>query len=303
MSPILFYFAGGILIILGAFFCRRVRPRSNDHGRRAHKSLGHFLILLALLPLALGYITQFYSSNETATDTSSDTSTKLNSKVTPDHKTVVETNPQEQERTPYAKLLQQAIVFLKEGQRDEAMNKANVAIKSNPSGWEGFFMRGNIYALSKRWDMAEKDYQAALHLDANNVQVSYNMADIDFMQKKYALARPGFLALEQDSEMGDLSTYKVFLCDLYGGHPDDATKELDALNQVGENASYYFANAAWSLYQHKLDDAQSWITSATKIYPPAKFNRYAFSLDVLGFPEVLEQHLLTMPDHSTSAAQ
>ena len=80
-----------------------------------------------------------------------------------------------------------------------------------------------------------------------------------------------------------MASYKVFLCDLFGGREDLASKELDIFNQAGRNASYYFANAAWSLYHHKTDDGRDWLTQAMNIYAPNKCRLYAKSLVDLGY--------------------
>ena len=113
--------------------------------------------------------------------------------------------------------------------------------------------------------------------------MKFNLAEIEFRQKEYDAARPGFATLTQDSTMGDLAAYKVFLCDLFGGHEHVAASELDAFNQVGSNASYYFTNIAWSFYHQKTEDARSWVMSARRIYPPNKFSLYAASLRDLGY--------------------
>jgi tetratricopeptide (TPR) repeat protein len=187
---------------------------------------------------------------------------------------------------PVHLLLQQAFQLLEQKQFDAALDKVNVALQAAPKNEDAYGLRGNIYAEKKLWDQAEKDYQTGLQIDGKNVQIKFNLAEIQFMQKKYDDARPGFAALEQNSNMGDLATYKVFLCDLFGGHEDVSAKELDeldAFNQVGRNASYYFGNAAWSLYHQKTEDARSWLTSAANIYAPNKFRLYAASLIDLGY--------------------
>jgi Tfp pilus assembly protein PilF len=180
-------------------------------------------------------------------------------------------------------LLEEAFDLLNQHQPDAALDKANAALQASPSNSAAYGLRGSIYAEKKLWNQAEKDYETALKLDAKNVQVKFNLAEIEFMQKKYDDARPGFAALGQDADMGDLATYKIFLCDLFGGHEGVAAKELDAFNQVGSNASYYFGNAAWSLYHQKTEDARGWLMSAAKIYAPNKFRLYASSLLNLGY--------------------
>jgi Tfp pilus assembly protein PilF len=180
-------------------------------------------------------------------------------------------------------LLHEAMEALQDRQIDEALAKVNKVIQIDPQNVDGYGLRGGIYAAQKQWAKAIQDYQKILQLDPANAQAKFNMAEISFLQKKYDEARPGFIAMEKDPNLGDLATYKVFLCDLFGGHADMAAKELQALDQVGSGASYYFAEAASSLYQKKPEDARGWLTSASNIYSPAKFKLYSASLFDLGY--------------------
>jgi len=191
--------------------------------------------------------------------------------------------PDQPPADPVTLLLRQAFQLVQQKQFDAALDKVNAALQVAPKNSDAYGLRGNIYAQKGLWDQAWKDYHAALQFDGKNTKMRFNLAEIDFMQKKYDDARPGFLALEEDSDFGDLAAYKVFLCDLFGGHEELAAKELDAFNQVGSNASYYFANATWSLYHHKTEDGRGWLTSAVSIYALNKFKLYATSLVELGY--------------------
>jgi hypothetical protein len=130
---------------------------------------------------------------------------------------------------------------------------------------------------------AEADFNAAYKINPNNVVIKFNLSELKFMQKHYDEARTGFLPLQKDPDMGDFATYKVFLCDLFGGHEDVAKSELDAINDKGDDASYYFANAAWDLVHKKTDDARSWLASAAHIFDAKKFSTYGESLRYLGY--------------------
>jgi Tfp pilus assembly protein PilF len=170
------------------------------------------------------------------------------------------------------------------GNLDAALNTVNKAIQLNSQDKKGFLLRALIYAGQKQWDKADSDYKVVLVNDPNNVIVKFDLADLKFMQKKYDEARSGFVQIQSDKDLGDFVTYKVFLCDLFGGHEDVAAKELEAFDQVGGNPSYYFANVAWDLVHNKTEDAAGWLKSAKYIYAdsPQKFERYASSLTSLG---------------------
>lgn len=164
-----------------------------------------------------------------------------------------------------------------------ALDKLTEAIKLNPKNSAAYVLRASIYCQKKLWTQAADDFTAAGAIDPKNVVIKFNQVEIKFLQKQYDAARPGFAALEDDPDMGDLAKYKVFLCDLFGGHEEAASKELDDFNKAGEYASYYFSNAAWDLYHKKTEDARGWLISASHIYAPQKNGYYAQSLRDLGY--------------------
>ncbi len=184
---------------------------------------------------------------------------------------------------PGTLLLHEAFQLADQKQLDAALAKVNASLQAAPKNPKAYALRAAIEVEKKLWDPATKDFQAAIQLDETNPQLKFDLVEVLFMQKKYDAARPGYTALEPDVFMGDLASYKVFLCDLFGGYEDAAARELDAFNRTGENASYYFANAAWLLYHHKKEEARDWLTSASNIYSPHKIELYATSLNDLGY--------------------
>ncbi len=163
---------------------------------------------------------------------------------------------------------------------------ADALVKKDPANVVGYLQRGNAYGVERRWDLARQDYQKALELDPKCVTASFNMSELEFMQGHYDVARAGFVAVGNNFDFADLAKYKIFLCDLFGGHEEMAARELAVFNQVGSEASYYFANVAWSLYHKKSDAAQTWWQSATQIFAPEKVNLYAKPLIDLGYIKV-----------------
>jgi tetratricopeptide (TPR) repeat protein len=156
-------------------------------------------------------------------------------------------------------------------------------------------LRASIYCQKKEWDLAEADFRTAAKIAPTNAVLKFNLIEVKFMQKQYDVARPGFLALEKDPdvlkgdpEMVDFAQYKVFLCDLFGGHLDVAKKELDVFNDAMGNPSYYFANAAWDLVHHNIEGARSWLLSASRIYAPRKNAYYSQSLRDTGYLPIPE---------------
>jgi tetratricopeptide (TPR) repeat protein len=181
------------------------------------------------------------------------------------------------------KMIAGAIQKMNANDVEGALNDLSQAIKLNPNSTGAYVLRASIYCQKKQWAQAEDDFKSAARIAPTNAVLQFNLVEVKFMQKQYDAARPGFVALENDPDMGDFASYKVFLCDLFGGHEAVAKKELDVFNDAMGNPSYYFSNAAWSLVHKNVDDARSWLLSASRIYPPQKNAYYAQSLRDLGY--------------------
>ena len=186
------------------------------------------------------------------------------------------------------KMITEAIKRMNANDADGALNDLSQALKVNPNSTGAYVLRASIYCQKKLWTQAEDDFKAAARIAPTNVVLKFNLVEIKFMQKQYDAARPGFVALEKDPDMGDFASYEVFLCDLFGGHEAAAKKELDVFNDAMGNPSYYFANAAWDLYHKNIEDARSWLVSASHIYPANKFTTYGQSLRDLGYLPIPE---------------
>ena len=167
-----------------------------------------------------------------------------------------------------------------------ALTSLNEALKVNPKSTGAYVLRASIYYQKKQWAQAGSDFKAASLLAPKNSVLKFNIAEVEFQQKQFDTARAGFAALQTDPDMGDFASYKVFLCNLFGGHVDIAKKELDALTDAMNGPSCEFSNAAWNLFYKKLDGddgARYWLLRASRVYPPQKNNFYAQSLRDLGY--------------------
>jgi tetratricopeptide (TPR) repeat protein len=166
---------------------------------------------------------------------------------------------------------------------DGALAALSQAIQLKPDSVFAYQLRGSLYTQKKAFPQAEADFNNAYKLDPDNVVIKFNLSELKFMQKDYDQARTGFVPLQKDADMGDFAMYKVFLCDLYAGHEAVAKSELNAINDKGDDASYYFSNAAWDLYHKNIEDARTWLVSASHIYDPKKFTTYGATLRYLGY--------------------
>jgi tetratricopeptide (TPR) repeat protein len=202
------------------------------------------------------------------------------------------------------KLTAEAAKRMQANDGDGALASLNQALILNPNNTGAYVLRASIYCQKKQWPQAENDFKAAQKIAPGNVVLKFNLIEVKFMQKQYDVARAGFLPLIKDPDMGDFAAYKVFLCDLFAGHYDQAQKELDVFNDTMGNPSYYFGNASWELVKNKnVDKARDWLLAASRIYPPEKNGYYAQSLRDLGYLPIPGPNDVVKPPSATPTAQ
>ena len=112
---------------------------------------------------------------------------------------------------PESDLIGQAMAKMNANDVDGALAKLTEAIKLRPTVSGAYILRASIYCQRKQWSLAEQDFKTAGTISPNNPIIPANLAEIQFMQKKFDVARPMFVALTKDPDMGDLAKYKLFL--------------------------------------------------------------------------------------------
>jgi hypothetical protein len=173
-------------------------------------------------------------------------------------------------------LLSKSSQDLADGDSDQAIREASLAIQIDSHNAEAYELRGSIYIQKKLWDKAERDYTTADRISPDGVY-KYKLAEIKFLQKAYDDARPRFAALRGDPHLGDLATYKVFLCDLFGGHEALSGTELAALDQAKKNPSYYYSHAAWDWTHNQRADMNKLLATARQLYGNSTEDLYTSS--------------------------
>jgi Tfp pilus assembly protein PilF len=174
-------------------------------------------------------------------------------------------------------LVTQAGQDLADGKIDVAMQEVSLAIQLDPKNVLAYEQRSAIYVQQKLWDRAESDIAAADKISPDPAY-KYRMGEIKFLQKDYDDARPKFAALVDDSHLGDLATYKTFLCDLFGGHERIAARDLAALPAMDPKPSYFFCHAAWELFHNHRAGANQWFGQAQKSVDKSTAEHYISSL-------------------------
>lgn len=144
-------------------------------------------------------------------------------------------------------------------------------------------LRGAISLQTGNFDDARKFFNEALTLDPTFYPAKFNLGEIPFQQKDYAASREVYRKLLEENPKDELAQYKVFLTYLLEKNDERAAEELEKIEFPSDTPAYYFAHAAWEFAHGNVAEAESWIQSSARIFPPHVNLIYAESLEELGW--------------------
>ena len=136
-------------------------------------------------------------------------------------------------------------------------------------------LRGEILMEQKEFDQAEAAFKAAAKVDPKFREAQYNLAQVPFKKRDYALARTRFETLFSQTPGGDknqaaqLIKFKIYMTLLLEGKESRAQKMMEQFQFTGDTPALYYAQAAWEFKHNNPNKATDWIGSAKKIYSPA----------------------------------
>lgn len=167
---------------------------------------------------------------------------------------------------PYLKQLEEAAAAY--GRRDfpKALEKLDLADQIQAEVPDTWNMRGAIYAEEHAYEKAEDAFEHAAKLEPGNFWPQYNLAQLQFMEKKYAAAAASFQKLLDDPQHRELIQFKLVMLDLVQGKRDDAKAIVDSMKVPSDTAAYYFANAALQFSRNDAKQGHYWVSSGLKIF-------------------------------------
>ena len=159
-------------------------------------------------------------------------------------------------------------------------------------------MRGAVYTKMRDFKAARTEFEKAIQLTkgqpAENFHPRFNLAEINFVEKKWAVAEKEFSDLLATGKIPDPGTrrlmeFKIFICQLQEKKTDEAIAKIDKFDQYDHDSpAYYFAKAAASFAKDNKEDAEEWLASAGKIYPKEINDVYQDSLVEVGWLQTLQ---------------
>ena len=173
-------------------------------------------------------------------------------------------------------------------------------------------LRGAVYTKMRDFDKAREHFQKAHEIDKESFHPKFNLAEMDFVEKKYAPAISAFTALitqnealkkaagakvaedvrdaqtRQFTSTTQLMQFKILICQAQ-------LKNLPAAEEIlaqyapydNDSPAYYFAKAALAYAADKKEDGDEWVASARSIYPGNLMDIYMDALVEMGWISTL----------------
>lgn len=159
-------------------------------------------------------------------------------------------------------------------------------------------LRGAVYTRMRDFVKARSHFTKALELskgmDFEMFHPKFNLAELDFVEKKFDDARVNFTKLLTDpgkpaKDSDTLIKFKVMICDVMQKKLDSIDKQIASFDQFDENSpAYYYAQATKLFGKDDKEGASEWLDSARKIYPKELNEVYDDSLVEMGWLETLK---------------
>lgn len=169
-------------------------------------------------------------------------------------------------------------------------------------------LRGAVYTKMRDFTKAREHFQKSHEIDKESFHPKFNLAEMDFVEKKFASAVSAFTALITQNEAlkkaaaakwaedvreaqtrqftatTQLMQFKILIC-------QTQLKNLPAAEEIinqyapydNDSPAYYFAKAAFAYAADKKEDGDEWVASAKSIYPGNLLDVYMDSLVEMGW--------------------
>ena len=170
----------------------------------------------------------------------------------------------------------------------ECLTLVEVIKKLTPSNPGNHNLEGACHVENKDYQKATASFQKVLLHAPGNLNASFNLAEVEFVTKKFRGARTQFEKVRQGylkkgkmvAEMEALCRYKIFLCHLMLKEKVQAQKIATSFeNEDPQKTGHFYCQVALSLNAKDLKTAAEWQKKYKAIAP--KINQSSFFEDSL----------------------
>lgn len=197
-------------------------------------------------------------------------------------------NRSKEEQQRFSLLVSEASQLLHANESQRALDRLSEAGKIEPDYFDLHALTGAAFAKLRDFDKAAVAFERALALNPAAEDAKFNLAEIDFVRKKYKEALEAFeKILASNTKIPESSRtlilYKKYLCLLLTDRGAEADALLKTFRFESDTPEYYYANAAKSFRAGNEEDARGWLRSAANIYRVELLSLFIDSLYEIGW--------------------
>ena len=153
----------------------------------------------------------------------------------------------------------------------DALQKLDEVEKIFPNYPAALNIRGACYVEIRAFKKANKVFQDILKTSPNNPNVLFNLAEIDFVTKKWDSAHKRFKELipilkPEQKAMIRLCEFKLFLCKLKLDRMDEAKALMDKYDLWDDSPFYYYSRAAMAYHKDEKLEAEKLLRGARYVW-------------------------------------
>lgn len=202
------------------------------------------------------------------------------------------------QRIEITKLLREAATYIQGIRLQEGLDRLIKIEAITPDLFQTYNLRGAIYTKLRDFDKARAVFKKALSLKPGLMEAMFNLAELDFVEKKFASAESAFRQLRADNpdlrlETAKLIEYKLYISMLMQSQGEGDAKYnaamamLDSFDYLDDYPLHYYGMAVKAFQVDNKEEAEGWMASARRIYDKATQTIYIDALIEMGWVDSL----------------
>jgi tetratricopeptide (TPR) repeat protein len=165
----------------------------------------------------------------------------------------------------------------------DALQKLSEAEALAPENPMIYNIRGSVYTGMRDFEKAQIAFAKAHELLPDSFEPDFNLAELFYVQEKYAEAETAFAKLLEKhvkirEDVRHLTIFKIIICELKQNKTAEAEKNAKTFTFMDDTPAYYFTKAAFAFQNGKQDEARDWLNKAGNIFKQGQNPVYVDSL-------------------------
>ena len=214
-------------------------------------------------------------------------------KVDPDPTQALLEKLKPEQREKVKKAVNEASTYVAGIRLQEALARLSEAEAIEPGLFVVHNLKGAVYTKMRDFAKARSAFEKAEQLNPQSYHPKFNLAELDFVEKKFEKALAAFDKLlahpQADDSTKKLIQFKQVICYLKLEKKDEAEKLIKSFSYIDDEPVFYMSHAAKEFAAGKREEAQSYIDSANRIYSAEALTIYFDSFIEMGWVETLTQ--------------